>query len=631
MAAQLRFEQATQPNGGDGEAVLTGISTEDGGNPGKAQKLTLRALNIPAGATVAFTVLDAQTVPKVNNAVLTPDVTVDTAELVFDKDIWGTFRIRLTQTLATAVTEIQTRVFSIPSPRHALNLRALNERADAEASSINNGLTVQAANERVIAGSSDGYIEELRRQSELVERSLVVSVGGGPLDIVVRDADGNDLTGTGSSAAPFKTYGRCLLALPDAPDAVSLIHLGPHLSGGYTPAALPARLLRAQIGIVGDGGGGVTDGYTVVDGPRTAAVGTDATKIIAPVAPSADEFTDEFIELLTGPGAGQFRLIVETLVGGDIIPSQDFSPAPDDTTTYRIVKPEVEFALTSSLQLFQGLGPVDHFVRNGDEPGIALVNLRLKGTAASSAYSFCNANYYAYGVQLDGSAGFAQMFFNNARLYSGIDTPNADVPVNLGLAAAGEWKGYGLSAFGGFASLQLAFAQMSGHANLKNGFQIFGQTLIVLNGGRLTGTGTSSGFSLSGSARAFFGGSRVIIDAQGSGDALKVEDGPSYAFVFSGTELRSVGGALVRVLHGAVVDLFGAGFVSGASSAGKAADASRGGILNLNGAPAITGSPGGSEFGTGGAPGDADVAGAFFAAPGDKISHPDQSIIRRVS
>jgi hypothetical protein len=80
-----------------------------------------------------------------------------------------------------------------------------------------------------------------------------------------------------------------------------------------------------------------------------------------------------------------------------------------------------------------------------------------------------------------------------------------------------------------------------------------------------------------------------------------------------------------------VVDLFGAGFVSGASSAGKAADASRGGILNLNGAPAITGSPGGSEFGTGGAPGDADVAGAFFAAPGDKISHPDQSIIRRVS
>lgn len=449
------------------------------------------------------------------------------------------------------------------------------------------------------------------------------------LDLNVR-IDGNDTTGDGSEGFPFRTLPAALAVIPDNTDHTTFVHFG---SGTYTASAIGVKGLRAEFGIIGDGAGAEgDDGFTVVKGSTIADTGTDATQVVDPDAPlSLDVFLDFTIELLTGPGAGQRRTIEEVLTTGEIIPARPFDVTPDNTTTYRIIRPAVILEVDGGLEFFSGVGPLDEVSRAGNPRApFMLINVQLKaataGVVAGGVFNFVSAHCLLHGVEFfgAGAGGNTLVYFSHCEVNIGFDdrfTGLAKVPARLGLTALDtDWAGWGFSIpvpTSGNPAANVFFvgtSMVSGYFNAVSLFtQATSRVTLEWSGGRLRGGLTLQG----GSIFTQIGG---VIDDTVSVGGFGVES----AFIGFIGELRSSGNLLEVDGHGRA-DIFST--LTGTSTGGDAIVAMFGCLVTLFGAPALEGDTPASSY----VVDDGSDSAASFAGVGDSLvtANGTTAIIRR--
>lgn len=281
------------------------------------------------------------------------------------------------------------------------------------------------------------------------------------MDIYVRASDGDD-SNPGTSALPLETLQAAIDKIPQIVNHTVIIHVGPHFGSGYTQPIIRGKTLNANIYLWGDGGGGVTDGFTEIIGSTSALAGSDETVVV-----TSGLGTTQFggfgqrwgatIEILTGDASGDLRTIKYN-TATEIFPNTPFSATVAENDTYRIVIPETviytaSFTTVSGAPIFiDSMSSTDRLGVGAKSNNLYLVNLYFK--TGSGGYHLYNrsSTIVFLGVYFDKDIHFAGA--NNLFL-SGIDNltiyneTTVEYPVNdLGVPNNRSWVGWGLVSFG---------------------------------------------------------------------------------------------------------------------------------------------------------------------------------------
>lgn len=452
-----------------------------------------------------------------------------------------------------------------------------------------------------------------------------------PATILVRTADGDD--SNDGIINPLKTETEAVLRTPYRIEHQWIVDLG---NGTYPAFVWGPRVLGDQLAVIG-GGGGIGDGLNELQASQTADAGTGAgvvNKIGGGLTPNDPLLRSRTIDLLTGPGSPQRKLIKSNTTVG-YIPARDFSPAPDNTTTYRIVEAAVKLQytgfLTSHFEI-EGAAPPSPslFFGSGNAPCYSLNQIKLTTDDAGPIATFSNVGLALYGVET-GGAGNLELALNQCAGFFGTDANGvfAAIPRVLGFAAGdGEWLGYGLGEVDASSLFITGFNSVM-HMYLGAVKGLLAKNYVfTLYGGRLSGPVSSDVLELTenaiGIVTGTFGSNSVVdIDALGGNDAVEVHDLANLLLLDS--ILSAVSGDLVHAREGGQVTIFSS--ATGASASGKAVLSDSGRVF-LHGAPALTGSPTVSEYDVGG--GSFGQA-AFFATVGDYLANADGGVIKRSS
>jgi hypothetical protein len=616
MAAVFRFEQVSQPVGADNEAILTGVTIEAGG--GLAPLVTLKALSIPLGATVRFDLLDAQTEPSSGGTVFTPDVTVDTATLQFSTGTWGTWRFQMKQTLGNGTVELSKLVFSVPSPapNSGLNIPAYGERADQEASLINAGAAVIAANERRRGSFWDGYIEFFRRMAALISISLNRTVA--KLHLYVKDTGGSDANSGLSAGAALKTLAAAIDKVPDSVKHDVVIHMG---DGSYT---LPSftRSLEAPLAFYGDGAG-VGDGFTVTQAAELADTGTSATQVVKAgggLTPNA--FKGHTLQITAGPGAGQRAMVKKNTATAFTFSKGALTVAPTDASTYRLVRPTVTLNVGAAIEIAATSAEGGGFAPTGTAPALVFAQLKLATTGFVDQMTLAAAATW-YGVEIDNTnsllvAASRTQFFGAETSYG-----TGGYPVALfGASSNDDWLGWGVSTFGGAVfGMYADYSQMGGYLVSTVPLTVNTGALFTLSGGRIAPS--SSNPAVTASFTGTFQSNAGEIENEGTGAAVEARDNGFVFLANASTALTAPTGPLMKTRRGGVLT---AGAVTG--TAGGLVASAEGGQIYFSTNPSIDGGTPGSDYSAGIA--SPALAGkAAFASDGGGISNADGSLIVR--
>ncbi len=454
-------------------------------------------------------------------------------------------------------------------------------------------------------------------------------------------------TGVGSDTADGLTNGTSLAtgveAVARTPRRLAhswIVRLG---DGTYPNFEWGDRDLGDHLAVYGDGAGS-GDGFSRLQTSETADTGTDANKVVKTGGGlTVNVFRNKTIILLTGPGAGQRRMISRN-TATDIVPSLIFIPAPDNTTTYEVVESTVLLSYTTAtfetIEI-SGSGPRAAVEATGGThssegtiPTYVLAQLKLTASVSSVvAYSRMNVAYY--GVEIEGAEQFIPSWTGGS-VFAGADDliGFASLPVNLGFTAgSGDWVGWGLGSSGAKPpAFRTQYAVMQGYFVVGSINAAGPGTKWVISGGGLYGNAV--GFVDTLTARGADGaevsiggaGPAIEIDATGAFNPVQASLGARIS-MFGSIKLTAAA-ALVRSESNASV--FVADTVTGTSSGGAAVEAHEGGKVFLTGSaePVLVGNVPASAYDPGGL---GAVAAAFFAADGDFTSNADGSVILRES
>jgi len=164
------------------------------------------------------------------------------------------------------------------------------------------------------------------------------------LHIYVRAVDGDDSNDGLTTSTPLATLIEAEKRIPLEVNHTVIIHVGPHTGDGYEICHFRPRNFKANVWMIGDGGGGITDGFNEIVSPTSALSGS-TNLLIKTSGLSTSEFQGNgqyhgyTIEILTGAAAGDRRTIRNN-TATDIYPLYPFSATIAENDTYRILLPE---------------------------------------------------------------------------------------------------------------------------------------------------------------------------------------------------------------------------------------------------------------------------------------------------
>ncbi len=297
-----------------------------------------------------------------------------------------------------------------------------------------------------------------------------------------------------------------------------------HLESGVHPwNARGLQAIAMKVGcylaIIGDGADQPgDDGTTNIIAPSAAAGGSSAMQVVT-AGLTVDALVGHFIEILTGPAAGDRRLIRSNTTT-QIVPAYRFSAAVAATNQFRVFKPAAILDLPGwsynslvppSLDA-QGFiardcgGPVSSGGVEFASSGVLLATTLVRGASETSTFFGAQrSSLLCYGTQIEqpDATGDIQVVGDPATRFScGTDSGYRDfalgalAPVALGLADGAEsWLGYGLGARnpGASGGLPMNPGNMIGFVGARNySVQFNGTNLYWFGGGFVDTAGFSA-------------------------------------------------------------------------------------------------------------------------------------------
>jgi len=279
------------------------------------------------------------------------------------------------------------------------------------------------------------------------------------MDIYVRAADGSD-SNPGTSSEPLATLVEAEARIPINVLHTIKIHVGPHTGNGYTVPSFRKRYLEANIYIIGNGGGGGTDGFTEIISSTAAGSGSNNELIVTSGLSTSEyggfgELWGATIEILTGAAAGDRRTIRNNTATG-IYPNSQFTATVSSGDLYRVVKPETTIYYNTvdyNTIISNGCGSQLN-VRSTHTivPKLWLINFRLTKGTSQGYWDFVsnNSSIVLMGVI---STEEIQFKLGNCSLYGGMEryqqTPDDiivdSVVSDLSVPNNKSWVGWGLT------------------------------------------------------------------------------------------------------------------------------------------------------------------------------------------
>lgn len=315
------------------------------------------------------------------------------------------------------------------------------------------------------------------------------------MDIYVRAADGND-SNPGTSVLPLATIQAAIYKIPQNVNHTVRIHVGPHTGSGYDPPEIHNLNLQANIWIIGDGGGGSSDGFTEIVASATAQSGSTNLLLRTTGGLSASEYYGfgvhfgRTIEILTGAAAGD-RKTIRNNDTTDIYPSLPFSAAISNGDTYRIIDPEtVIYFASDSPKLVQRCGVGSTITDQSPTYRIGFINFKF--SAASSIFANLEeSSVVFYGIVTDKRI---TLDLYSATLNSGLEINNVtsvfspSVVTDLSVPNNLSWTGWGLSNRGTGTNGQVWVWKGSFNGVCSaGGLSCTLRPTVILNGGSFVG------------------------------------------------------------------------------------------------------------------------------------------------
>jgi len=275
------------------------------------------------------------------------------------------------------------------------------------------------------------------------------------MDIYVRAADGSD-SNLGTISEPLATLTEAVNRIPFHVNHTIRIHVGPHTGSGYQRPTISQKALNENIYIIGDGGGGVTDGFTEILS-STAALAGSTDRIVKSSGLSTSQYGGfgqywgATIEILSGAAAGDRRTILNN-TATDIVPNAPFTAAIGTGDLYRIVTPETTIYYTdqNNTILCSGLGVfIDEQFAESRGKSLFLINFKVDTNQSVLKLSMYNSSVIFLGVELSKKSN---LLISSGTAISGIESVNGitdynilSVVADLGVPNQKSWAGWGMS------------------------------------------------------------------------------------------------------------------------------------------------------------------------------------------
>jgi hypothetical protein len=256
------------------------------------------------------------------------------------------------------------------------------------------------------------------------------------ITLYVDGVSGND-NNAGTPAAPLRTVAEAEDRIPQ-----TLLHhckIVVAAAGTYScPVFRPRMYAAGQLFVYG---APVTEVVSSI-----AAAASSSATVVKTSGATVDAYRGSFIEILTGPGAGDRRLIRNN-TATDIVPVREFTAAITTSSTYRIVAPsvllDVDTDYTADKPCRLHGASSNKFTSAEWHPTLSLGNVGFTGGAACSVVVDGEVNLF--GVNDGGVAHI--MCTQSGRTSLGTDrrTNAAAVAAVVAGVAASEtaWSGYG--------------------------------------------------------------------------------------------------------------------------------------------------------------------------------------------
>jgi len=375
----------------------------------------------------------------------------------------------------------------------------------------------------------------------------------GALNLYVRDADGDDTNDGLTASTPVKTMQAAIDKVPLTINHPVYVHIGEHSGAGYTWPKFAGRTYNDVLCLLGDGGGGPTDGLTVTLTTEAAAAGTNAGMIVSSTGGhTVNEFRGHVVEILTGACAG-YKRTIHSNTATDIIFVNDTDwqglvPAQGDQ--FRIVRPAVKIQVVAGGgQHVSGVSKAFTDDAGGTGGGLLLHYLHFFATTTSEIIFSVHTAFYGVEQERTVAGTFNFVFHGIAGMFGDEDsgTNDADTPARLlGAPDKTAWAGLAVfrvdsgaegngtpaqTDFGGFVNGYIVSnkAILLMQVNMHGGYIVGGvrilrnfysqlRTVSVNSGGQLTIEASGTTAALGVSLQASVSLNRVV---------LQYEDGPA--------------------------------------------------------------------------------------------------------
>lgn len=421
--------------------------------------------------------------------------------------------------------------------------------------------------------------------------------------LYVSQANGDDGFDGLTPATAKASYADAVRTIPEVIYNPWVIHAGAGTYDLYPMTHIHQAIAQARVWVVGDGAGQAgDDGFTIDRAAELAAGGSGTQVIVTSGGMTLNEHAGRTVEVVSGPGAGEFRTIASNTTT-DIIPSADFTTAITTGSTFRVVSSNV--LLNSDVVgadgqrgvAFSGMGTLLSSFNVGAFLG--LVNLEITGSNPGgpvnlSGMSQCGVLMHgvrqsAFGFQV------AQCNVNCGEtslmgIQSGVVVSNPYADLGYLTTRGALWNGWGLTlTSGGAFAFQGFNSKVSGYFQTPGELQFGELSSVEIKGGwvgKLTATtGAYVRINSAGAPVFTVEGNDALAACLATQDATISNAGPGHVFNNAGA------GACIRADQGGKF-IWASSSVrpTGASVGGPGMMAAGGQIFFEDAVPLVTGS-----------------------------------------
>ncbi len=266
------------------------------------------------------------------------------------------------------------------------------------------------------------------------------------IDLYVRGTTGSDQNSGYFVDQPLKTLQAAYDKIPIHIKHTVRIHLGAHTGDGYVAPKFEDRICDAHVIVIGDGAGEAGNGVTNLLSD-TAIAGSDNLQVTITGPIVVDDYIGKTIRITSGAAIGDRRTI-KSNTATSIVAASHFSDTIGVGDTFVIEEPSIAIDISADQPVCsiapKGTNALD-FENSQNAWGLVWANLQLYPPVTGASLIVSGA-MYLYGVEANTLNVYVE-----GLLCAGIDDatdggdpPTSEIGLSMGAPTDLSWKGWGL-------------------------------------------------------------------------------------------------------------------------------------------------------------------------------------------